>query len=161
MPKPERVVWDTNVAISLLQNEQGRLEDIEPFIEDAEAGRLEILFPETSVVELHNLRGLQEQGVATEEVREIIHDFLDRPYLLRRPLHRRLANLASELAMVHRIRRAADAVVLALAKQEGVREIHTYDKGLIRLSGKIGDPPIAIGLPEHGGDTLFGDSGEK
>lgn len=160
MPEPRRVVWDTNVAISLLQNEQGRMERIGPFIEEAEAGRLQILFPETSVVELHHLRGLQDEGRGVEEIREIIRDFLDQPYLLRRPLHRRLANLASELALVHGIKRASDAVVLALAKQEKVSTIHTYDGsgrqgGLIRLSGKVGDPPISICPPDPASGTLF------
>ena len=103
MARVERVVWDTNVAISLLQNEQGRLAQIEPYIEQAEAGELQILFPETSVVELHNLRGLHERGKAVDEIRSIIRDFLDQPYLLRRPLHRKLADTASEPALVHRI----------------------------------------------------------
>jgi predicted nucleic acid-binding protein len=157
MAQVERVVWDTNVAISLLQNEQGRLQRIEPYIEKAEAGRLEILFPETSVVELHNLRGLQDEGKDIDEIRAIIRDFLDQPYLLRRPLHRRLANLASELALVHRIKRAADAVVLALTRQESVATLHTYDHGLIQLSGKVGVPPITICEPDPATGTLFAD----
>jgi len=160
MSQVDRVVWDTNVAISFLQNEEGRMDHIEPYIEQAEAGRLEILFPETSVVELHNLRGLQGEGKDVEEIREIIRDFLDQPYLLRRPLHRRLANLASELALGHQIKRAADAVVLALAVQESVPMLHTYDgsgkrKGLVQLSGKVGDPPITIRPPDAARGTIF------
>lgn len=155
MPPVKQVVWDTNVAISLLENTQGRIEQIAPLIEEAEAGRLLIVLPETSVVELRGLRKLQDEGREVAEIREIIRDFLDQPYIVRRPLHRKLADLAWELALVHGIKRAADAVVLALAKQESIATIHTYDGGLIKLSGKVGEPPIVIGPPDLAEGTLF------
>jgi predicted nucleic acid-binding protein len=113
MAKPNRVVWDTGVVIGLLEKVHGRYALIEPFIQDAEAGQLEILIPNTSVVELHGLKGLRDRGETVEQTREILQDFLSLPYVIRRPLHHRLADEAGELAFGLGIKRAADAVALA------------------------------------------------
>ena len=127
MPPVDRVVWDTGVVIGLLEQKSDRFPLIAPFMEDAESGRLEILVPETTVVELQGLKGLREKGVAASETREMIDDFLALPYVVRKPLHSTLADLAGELAVVHGIKRAADAVALAIAVAEDVSLLHTFD----------------------------------
>jgi len=160
-----RVVWDTGVVIGLLEQVPDRYPLIEPFVRDAESGQLEILIANTSVVELHGLRGLRQQGAAVTLAREILRDFLSLPYVIRRPLHHQLADEAGELACTHGIKRAADAVALALAVQEGIQVLHTFDgsgkkPGLIGLSGKVGTPPVTIEVPNHGRGTLFESSDE-
>ncbi len=160
MAKPRRIVWDTGVIIGLLERVPERYSLIEPFIQDAESGGIEILIADTSVVELHGLKGLRDRGETAERTREILRDFLSLPYVIRRPLHHRLADEAGELAYVLGIKRAADAVALALAVQEGVDLLHTFDGagkkgGLISLSGKAGTPPVTIEVPNHAGGTLF------
>ena len=166
MPRVDRVVWDTGVVIGLLERVPERYPLITPFVEDAEAGQLEIVIANTSVVELHGLKGLRDGGTPAERTREIIRDFLSLPYVIRRPLHHALADFAGELAYVHRIKRAADAVALAVAAQEGIGRLHTFDglgnkPGLISLTGKVGTPPVTIEVPNHGSDTLFADAGTK
>lgn len=167
MAQPKRIVWDTGVVIGLLEKVPDRYPLIEPFFQDAEAGRVEILIADTSVVELHGLRGMREQGESVEQTREILRDFLSLPFVIRRPLHHRLADEAGELAFALRMKRAADAVALALAVQEGVDLLHTFDGagkkgGLISLSGKVGTPLVTIEVPNHAGGTLFnGPSDEK
>lgn len=160
MPQVERVVWDTNVVIGLLEQKPERFPLIAPFVEDAEAGRLEIVVANTTVVELQGLKGLRERGATAERTREIIRDFLSLPYVVRRPLHDELADLAGEIAHAHGIKRAADAVAVAIAVQEQIGTVHTFDgtgkkKGLIGLSGKVGTPPVTIEVPNHGDGTLF------
>jgi len=160
MAKPKRVVWDTGVVIGLLEKMPDRYPLIEPFIQDAENGKLEILIANTAVVELHGLKGLRDRGESVEQTREILQDFLSLPYVIRRPLHDRLADEAGELAFALGIKRAADAVALSLAVQEGVDLLHTFDGagkkgGLISLSRKVGTPPVTIEVPNHAGGTLF------
>jgi len=166
MAKPKRVVLDTGIVIGLLEKVQDRYALIEPFIQDAEAGQLEIVIPNTSVVELHGLKGLRERGETVEQTRAILQDFLSLPYVIRRPLHHRLADEAGELAFALGIKRAADAVALAVAVQEGIGVLHTFDgagkkSGLISLSGKVGTPPVTIEVPTHAGGTLFNASDQE
>lgn len=163
MTQVNRVVWDTNVVIGLLEKKPDRYPLIEPFMLDAEAGRLEILIADTTVVELHGLRGLREQGASADQARAILRDFLSLPYVVRRPLHHQLADEAGELAGRLGIKRAADAVALALAVQEGIGLLHTLDgsggkSGLIGHSGKVGTPPVVIEVPNHGRGTLYDSS---
>jgi len=156
----KRVVWDTGVVIGLLEQIPDRYPLIEPFIHDAEVKRLEIVIANTTVVELHGLRGLREQGTTADQAREVLRDFLSLPYVIRRPLHHQLADEAGELAFTLGIKRAADAVALALTVQEQIGVLHTFDgsgkkSGLIGLSGKVGTPPVTIEVPNHGQGTLF------
>lgn len=134
MARVDRVVWDTNVVIDLLQKTPERERSIRPFVERAEDGRLEILLSNVTVVELHGIHGLRTRGTP--------------------------ADAAAAIARTHGIKRAADAVVVALAVQEGVQTVHTYDgsgrkPGLIALSGKVGTPPITIEAPDPGIGNLF------
>lgn len=161
MARIDRVVWDTGVIIGLLERKPERYPLIAPFVEDAEAGQLEIVIANTSVVELQSLKGLRDSGKTPERTREIIQDFLSLPYVIRRPLHHALADYAGELAYLHSLKRAADAVALALAAWEGIPRLHTFDgsgskRGLISLNGKVGNPPVTVEVPNHGGETLFG-----
>jgi len=71
------VVWDTGVIIGLLERTPERYPLIAPFIEDAEAGRREIVIANTSVVELQGLKGLRDRGQTAEQTRKIIRDFLN------------------------------------------------------------------------------------
>jgi predicted nucleic acid-binding protein len=162
----DRVVWDTGVVIGLLEQVEDRYPLIEPFVRDAEAGRLEIVIANTTVVELHGLRGLRKQGAPAEEARSILRDFLSLPYVIRRPLHHQLADEAGELACKLGIKRAADAVALALAVQEKIGLLHTFDgsgsrSGLIGHSGKVGEPLVMIEVPNHGRNTLFSQTDES
>ncbi len=160
MPQIDRVVWDTGVVIGLLECLPDRHPLILPFVRDAEAGRLQIVIANTTVVEMQALRGLQQKGATAETAREILNDFWSQPYVIRRPLHHQLADYAGELAYAHGIKRAADAVALAMAVQEKIEVLHTFDgsgkkPGLIGLSGKVGTPPIRIEAPNYARGTLF------
>lgn len=160
MARVDRVVWDTNVVIDLLQKTPERERSIRPFVEQAEDGRLEILLSNVTVVELHGIHGLRTRGTPADAAAAIVREFLNLPYVIRRPLHDDLADEAAAIARTHGIKRAADAVVVALAVQEGVQTVHTYDgsgrkPGLIALSGKVGTPPITIEAPDPGIGNLF------
>lgn len=160
MTQVDRVVWDTGVVIGLLEQKPDRFPLIEPFVQDAESGTLEIVIADTTVVELQSLRGLRDQGSSAEHARAILRDFLSLPYVIRRPLHHQLADEAGELAGKLGIKRAADAVALALAIQEGIGLLHTFDgtgkrTGLIGHSGKVGTPPVIIEVPNHARGTLY------
>lgn len=47
--EPNRVVWDANVVIDALQKTDGRWQKIEPFLQEAENGNLEIVLSEITV----------------------------------------------------------------------------------------------------------------
>lgn len=155
-------MWDSCTIIDALQKTEGRWELIEPFLDEAEAGNLEIVVSEISVVEVRNLRKMTAQGSEPEQIAAMVRDWFDSPFIIRRNVHPGISELAAEIGRVHKIKRAADAVVVATAVYESIPVLHTFDgwgnkkkAGLLRLDEKIGDPPLRIVVPNPAEGTLF------
>jgi len=157
---PKRVIWDACVIIAYIQDSDGWTARLQPFVDEAEAGKFEILIPEPCVTEVLTLRRLLNEGADVEPLRELFVEFLNAPFVVRVPLHAELAEAAGELATIapKKIRGVPDAVLLALAVREQI-PVHTFDgensPGPLKLDGMIGDPPVRIQIPNWGQDTLF------
>ena len=52
MPDSERFYWDANVILAFFKAEPGRIEDVEAYLEDAQAGRIEIYTSVLSITEV-------------------------------------------------------------------------------------------------------------
>ena len=158
--QPRLVIWGACVIIAYIEDAEGKTERLQPFIDDAEAGELLILVPETSVVEVLSLRKHWRAGGDAAGLRDMYLEFLQEPFIVRVPLHADLAEQASEIATTAptKIKGVPDAVLIALAVANQA-VLHTYDgetkPGPLQLDGLIGDPPVQIRKPVHGQDTLF------
>lgn len=157
----ELVVWDSCVIIDALQKTEGRWDLIEPFLSEAEQGRLTIVVSEISVAEVSKLKALKDTH-SNEQIIQMIKDWFDHEYVARRPVHAGISEIAAQIARLHNIRRAADATVIATAVYENIGTVHTFDgytnkgpAGLLRFDGKIGDPPVTIAAPDPTQGTLW------
>lgn len=165
--KIPRVVWDSCVIIDAIQRTPGRIDMLMPFLEDAENGQLEIVVSEISVAEVKHLREL-ENSKSADEIADLIRDWFDNSYIIRRNVHPGISEAAAQIGRVHKLKRAADAVVIATAIHENVETVHTFDgykdpdgttitrkSGLLKLDGKVGTPPVNIVVPDPGSGTLW------
>jgi predicted nucleic acid-binding protein len=150
--EPERAVWDSCVVLDALDRTKGRYEKIAPFLADAELGRFIIVLSEITIAEVSYL---PSNPGASEAALQIIQRWFENPYIVRRPVHNEISRVAAEIGRQHRVKRAADRVVLATAIVEHVRTVHTFDEGLWALDQMIGNPPLRIGEPDYGAGTLF------
>jgi len=167
--KPKIVVWDSCVIIDAIQKlPPERYALIGPFIKDAENKKLKIVISEISIAEVTHLNELGKQGVSDEEQFTLINDWLENPYIVRRPVHRGISDLAVEIKRQHKLKRAADRIIIATAQFEKISLIHTFDgtdrtkkNKILPLDGKIyfeteeGREPIRIMTPDPDFGTLF------
>ena len=165
----ERVVWDSCVIIDTIQKTQGRYERIEPFIIDAEKGKLLIVISEISVAEVSHSNQLISQGVSLADQAQAIKEWLENPYIYRVPVHAGISELASDIGRQFNLKRAADRIIVATAKFERIPTVHTFDgtdpkkkNKILPLDGKIfflnskpGDLPIRIMEPDPAKGTVF------
>ncbi|MCH7750719.1 MAG: PIN domain-containing protein, partial [Planctomycetes bacterium] len=70
--------------------------------------------------------------------------FFDNDYIHLIRVDRKLATEAAKIARAHRVK-PPDAIHLATALLRDCQIIHTYDdKKLLKLDGKVGEPPLTI-----------------
>ena len=159
-------VWDSCVIISAIQEaseqwpdaERNRWSEIEPYMQNAERGDFRIVVPESVVAEVSTLRELQRHGVSVHEQASMIQGFFENPYIVRRPIHRAISQLAAEIARTYRVKRVGDSLVLATAIVWNVQTLHTYDEKLAGLDGQLAlsdGRKLAIGAPNIAAGTIF------
>ena len=160
------VVWDTCVIIDAIQKTQGRYECIEPYVHDAEKGKLRIIISEVSVAELLLLKEYDSQGMPVREQVRLIQDWLENPYIIRRAVYRHISEQAAAIGRKYEILPPTDAIIVATALCENIPVLHTFDgldegaanrkrKKLCTYDGKIGSPPLHIGPPDQSRGTIF------
>lgn len=145
MAKPlPRVYWDSCVFLAFLNAEEGRKQHVGDVLEDAAAGRLEILTSTATIVEVAWAKHEKDGGRLDVQVEDDIASFWDEgsPVALVE-FHDALAVAAREL-----IRYAVsekwslkpfDAIHLATAAHYNASAFHTYDVDrLTKYASKIG-----------------------
>lgn len=150
------VLWDTTVIIDAIQKSKTRYHLIEPFIDQAESGNLKIVVSEMAVAEARYLKELNEKNVSLKKQADMILEWLDNDYILRRPVHPGISELASNIGRLHNVK-PPDAIIASTAIFYKVPYIHTFDgmevngsitpRSMLSLDGKIGDPLIRICFP--------------
>lgn len=163
--RPKSVVWDACVLIDAIQKDPEHYPAIQPFLDDAEKGKLLIVLSEVTVGEVVKLDNLAAQGMSLEEQERLIRDWLINPYVVRKIFHRGITDMATRICRLHTLKDVGDRAVMATALFYRVPLIHTYDgegrKGqLLKLDGKLGTPPIRIMVPNYYEDMLFDNAEE-
>ena len=139
---PKRVCWDACAWIALIQKEKiqldgGAIEDREQMcrsvVELAKQGKLEIAVSTLCLVEV--CKDGSGGGNADK-----LADFFETDYVLMVSLDRFVAEQARKLMQAGHGLKPADASHVATALISSVDEMHTFDKKLLGLSGKIERP---------------------
>lgn len=137
--------WDAGCWCAELGKEAGRYERTRSVLKAAEGGRLRIVTSAISLIEVIKLKGGQP---LTPDVEPKIRGFFKQPYIIVRNVDRKIGEYARELIWNHGVQ-PKDAIHLATALlTQGIVQLDTFDEAdLVKLSGKLGTPPLAIGFP--------------
>lgn len=109
----------------------------------AEEGRARIVTSSLTLVEVIKLK---KHPPLARDREHMISEFFLHDYIVVRQLDRFLAEQARRLVWYEGID-PKDAVHVATALRAKVEQLDTFDKGLIKKAGTLGDPPLAIGHP--------------
>lgn len=137
--------WDSNTFLGWLAEEPDKVDLCRPVIEAATAGKLSIITSALTIAEVLWLKG--KPKITSEQATQIEAFFRHR-WIVVREVDRFIAEAARQLFWDQNVK-PKDAVHLAtaLAQDVPIERFDTFDKGLIKLSGKLGHPPLRIGLP--------------
>lgn len=145
--KPILLYWDSCVFISAIQKSDGRYPILEAIIEQAKAENAVIVTSAFTIAEVVKESGDAESKQSAMDAAKI-RDFFENDYLAIRNVDRHIGEMAAEFVRLHNVK-PPDAIHLATALNSKCACLHTYDKKLFRLDGKIGWPALSIKPPSH------------
>lgn len=137
--------WDTVCFLGVLNEEPDKLSACRAVIAEAERGNVRIVTSALTIAEVLWPKG--RPLALPREKTEVVQGFFQHEWIVVRDIDRTVAEKARELVWGHDALRPKDALHVATALDAGVEQFDTYDGDLIALSGKVGNPPLAIGNP--------------
>ena len=139
----ERFYWDSCAFLAWLLPEADRQTSCKEVLEAAELGECEIVTSALTLTEVIKLKGLPP---LKEEQEAKIRGFFANEYIIVRQVDRFIAEDARRLIWAEGVK-PKDSIHVATALRWGIAELHTYDAGLLKLDGKLGDPKLRICKP--------------
>jgi len=139
----DRRYWDSCAFLGLLSKESDKADKCEPVLSAAEDGQIDIVTSALTLTEVIKTKG--GPAIPRDQERKI-RDFFEHQWIIVREVDRFIAEEARELIWAHGLK-PYDAIHLATALNLKLSTMDTFDEDLIRLSGKLGNPRLAIGHP--------------
>lgn len=160
MAKKERRYWDSNAFLSWHEKTEGQYDKCLGVIDACKKGEVEIITSALTLAEVIYLKGYPK---ITPEKSETICRFFENEFIRIINVDRVLAEDARNLLWDHLSLKAKDAIHVASAIKAKAIVLDTFDEGLIKLSGKMGDPLLRISHPdkEYQEEIEFKDDIEK
>ena len=151
--------WDSATFLGWLSDEPDKVPHCRPVLEAAEAGTVVLVTSALTIVEVLWPKG--HQKISAQQARKV-ESFFRHSWIVVRELDRFIAEEARELVWNKNVK-PKDAIHLATALHQDVTldQFDTFDGGLIKLSGALGDPPLTIGPPSLPPKLPFGDEAEE
>jgi predicted nucleic acid-binding protein len=149
------VYWDANIFHALFGKEQGRVEACERVEKAALNGEVDIYTSTITFVECVWVKTILDPSGKLNKLspahEEMLHKYFLRPYIRAVQCDRRIAELSRSLMWTYPALHPKDAIHVATAVFHQVDFMHSFDDGdLVKLSGKIGNPPLRICHPGDG-----------
>jgi predicted nucleic acid-binding protein len=136
--------WDSTVFLAWLLPEAHRRKACQEVLREAKKGDVRILTSALTLVEVIKLKG---NPMLKEDQEKLIHGFFLNSYISVRNVDRFIAEKARVLIWKNSVP-PKDAIHIATALHFGAQYLDTFDADdMIRLSGKLGSPPLIIGHP--------------
>ncbi len=137
--------WDSAAFLGWLNNEAEKVPHCRPVLEAARAGTIVLI---TSALTIAEVLWLKNQPKLPAARATEIEAFFQHRWIVIREVDRFIAEDARRLDWDKNVH-PKDAIHLATALRQDVAidQFDTFDGDLIKLSGKIGDPPLTIGYP--------------
>jgi predicted nucleic acid-binding protein len=140
------VYWDANVFHALFGNEAGRVDICMQVEKAAREGKVEIYTSTATFVECVWIKGHPNKLAPEHE--ELIQKYFMHKFIKPINCDRPIAESARNLIWKFPHLQPKDAIHVASAISQQVDILHTFDKDLLKLSGKVGNPPLKICQPE-------------
>lgn len=140
MAEKPRYYWDACAWIALIQQEQGRFEQLQYIIDEARAGSVEIWTSYFTLAEVYKRPcGQPEQVGLIAAQDQPFEDFILQSFVQRVQVDFEVGVLARRLLRTYPvIAKPQDGIHLATALIYNVDELHTFDReNLLGLTGKI------------------------
>lgn len=146
------VYWDANVFHALFQREEGRLEACSRIETEAKNGNVQIYTSAVTLVECLWIKAKGDPPGRPSKLRpeheKRIQEYFMQPFVKIVNCDRRIGESARSLVWKYEHLRWKDAIHVATAISQPIDVLHSFDNDdLVRLSGKIGAPPLKISNP--------------
>jgi predicted nucleic acid-binding protein len=154
----ERRYWDAACFIAWFNEEPGRVETCGSILRAMEEGQIELVTSAFTITEVLLPKGGKKLA---PELRQQVTEFFRKPQLILVAVDRPLAEAAQRYVWDFNVR-PKDAIHVASAIRARAPALETYDRDLIKLSGRVGGNPvlqIREPVPVLGDErlSLFGD----
>lgn len=137
--------WDSVTFLGWLSGEPDKAPYCKPVLEAAEAGTVILVTSALTIAEVLKLKG--HAKIPASDAKKI-EAFFRHSWIIIREVDRFIAEDARELIWNKNIDpKDAIHVATALRKDVTLDQFDTFDNGLIKFSGTLGDPPLTIGKP--------------
>ncbi|HEV7926808.1 MAG TPA: PIN domain-containing protein [Verrucomicrobiae bacterium] len=148
------VYWDANIFHALFGKEPGRFEVCERIEKAAAQGKVDIYTSTVTFVECVWLKSIVDStgklNKLSPDHEAVIQKYFMRSYIKPINCDRQIAESARALLWKYALK-PKDALHVASAISQQVEVMHSYDDhDLVKLSGKIGNPPLTICNPGVG-----------
>ncbi len=151
----QKYYWDAGVPLAYFNKEEGRWEAVERILKYAQKNKCHIFTSSFSLVEVIHIKGHVSLKPENEK---LLDEFFRSPFITLIDARRRICDEARQLIWKFPHLKPKDATHLASALF-GMRtppdEINSFDKDFLKLSNKIGNPPILIREPSDIPGELF------
>ena len=137
--RPSIYYWDSSVILALLMGEEGRVDNVRHFLEDAESQEAIIVTSSFTLVEVIRLR---KRAPILPDKQALVTSFFQKDYFKFIDATRKITEDARALIWANQGLMPKDAVHLASAiefvTQGGkLNAIHSYDADFTNLNGKL------------------------
>lgn len=145
----KRRYWDSDTFLAYLEGDKEKSPKIMGIIQAIEKNEVEIITSALTITEVLYLKGHPK---ITKDSSDKIADFFQNDFIKIVNLDRKIAEIGRDLFLNYGVR-PKDAVHLATAIHVNdhilpIECIDTFDKEMLRLTEKIGNPPIRICIPD-------------
>jgi hypothetical protein len=137
--------WDSCAFLALLKNEADYIDECKSVIKAAKDGKVMIVTSALTFVEVIKLE--KGKPKLSKDVEEKIRAFFKHEWIYIYDLDRKIGELARDLMWEYEGLKPKDATHVATAVRAKVDVLETFDDGLIKLSGKVGNPLLPIRRP--------------
>ncbi len=152
----ERIYWDSDCFLAWFNDETGKAEFCDGVIQRAERGEVLIV---TSALTLAEVLWMRGQKRMHRDMADKVQKFFKRSYIRVANVSRKIAENAQNVVWDNGIK-PKDAIHVSTAMHLEVDALETFDEGLLKKSGKVGDPLLKIRKPEAAKQGRF-DLGKK
>jgi predicted nucleic acid-binding protein len=135
--------WDSDCFLGWLQGESDKEAHCKEVLTAADDGKILIVTSALTIAEVLALKGKQR---IPQSQKAKVEEFFKSEYIVVRNITRRIAEAARSYVWDFGVD-PKDALHVATAVDAGLALLNTFDKNLIKKTGKIGPAPLIIAVP--------------